>query len=93
MFDKLKSAGKILKQEIDVYRLVIKDERTPRISRWLLASAIGYLFMPFDLIPDWIPVVGHLDDVIIIPLLVIMALKFIPETVIVECREKVNKTK
>jgi uncharacterized membrane protein YkvA (DUF1232 family) len=76
MFGKLKSAGRNLRNELRVYQLVLKDKRTPKISNILLGLAVGYILLPFDLIPDFIPVIGHLDDVIIVPLLVIAALKF-----------------
>ncbi|MFC1532538.1 YkvA family protein [Thermodesulfobacteriota bacterium] len=48
---------------------------------------MGYIFLPFDLIPDWIPVIGYLDDLIIVPFLVIIALKFTPVEVKRECRQ------
>lgn len=50
------------KRELVVYQRVLRDERTPFSAKLFLASAIGYLCMPFDLIPDFIPVIGHLDD-------------------------------
>ncbi|MBL7176668.1 MAG: DUF1232 domain-containing protein [Desulfobacteraceae bacterium] len=88
MFERLKSVPNSLKQEIKYYRLVLKDNRTPRIAKIILGIAIGYIFLPFDLIPDWIPVIGHLDDLIVVPILVIIGLKFIPEEVKRECRKK-----
>lgn len=88
MFERLKSVPNSLKQEIKYYRLVLKDSRTPRIAKIILGIAIGYIFLPFDLIPDWIPVIGHLDDLIVVPILVIIGLKFIPEEVKRECRKK-----
>lgn len=88
MFDKLKSVGRNLKHELRVYQFVLKDKRTPKISKILLGLAIGYLLLPFDLIPDFIPVIGHLDDLILVPLLVIAALKFIPQEVVDDCRKR-----
>ena len=73
-----------------MYRLVLKDSRTPRPAKLLLGLAIGYLLLPFDLIPDFIPVIGQLDDVIIVPALVILALRMIPKDVIEDCRAKAN---
>lgn len=87
MLERLKAVAKSLKQEIKVYRLVLKDSRTPRIAKIILGIATGYALLPFDLIPDWIPVIGHLDDLVVVPILVIVALKFIPDEVIRECRK------
>ncbi|NQW26892.1 MAG: DUF1232 domain-containing protein [Flammeovirgaceae bacterium] len=90
MFEKLKSAGKKLKREIKVYQLIRKDERTPKMAKVLLAASIGYTLLPFDIIPDFIPVIGHLDDIIIVPALVMLALKMVPKEVIDNCRARVN---
>jgi uncharacterized membrane protein YkvA (DUF1232 family) len=91
MFDKLKAAGKHLKQELNVYQLVLRDGRTPKLAKFLLGLAVGYTLVPFDIIPDFIPVLGHIDDAIIIPALVILALKLIPKEVVAEHRKRVNK--
>lgn len=92
MIEKLKSLTKHLKQEFAVYRLVLKHPQTPFIAKVFLGLAVGYLLLPFDLIPDFIPVLGQLDDVVIIPLLVYIALLFIPQGVIQSCREQVQVT-
>lgn len=88
MIEKLKSLTKHLKQEFAVYRLVLKHPQTPWPAKVCLWLAIGYLLLPFDLIPDFIPVLGQLDDVVIIPLLVYIALLFIPQDIIQSCREQ-----
>ena len=90
MLDRLQAAGKALKRELQFYQLVRKDPRTPKPAKWLLGLAIGYVLLPFDLIPDFIPVVGHLDDVIIVPALVILALRLIPAEVIADCRNRTD---
>lgn len=88
MLDQLKTIGRTLKHELKVYQLVLRDPRTPQLARWLLGLAVGYTLLPFDLIPDFIPIVGHLDDVIIVPALVIIALKLVPEDVLADCRRR-----
>ncbi|OGV78071.1 MAG: hypothetical protein A3I83_08260 [Methylotenera sp. RIFCSPLOWO2_02_FULL_45_14] len=90
-FKKLKSFTKQLKQEFAVYRLVLKHPQTPWVAKLFLGMAVGYLLLPFDLIPDFIPILGQLDDVIIIPVLLYVALLFIPRTVIQSCREQAQQ--
>ncbi|MDP6037822.1 MAG: YkvA family protein [Candidatus Latescibacteria bacterium] len=68
-----------IKQHLKLYQSLYSDPQTPRLVRWLLWAAIGYTLLPFDLIPDFIPVLGHLDDVVIVPLLIYLALKCIPQ--------------
>ena len=86
---RLKAIRKSLKQEIKVYQLVLKDRRTPVVAKILLGLAIGYFFLPFNIIPDFIPVLGHLDEVIIIPTLIYIAIKLIPIEVVAEHRQSV----
>lgn len=90
MFDRLKSMGRRFQRELKLYRLVLRDPRTPRVAKLLLGLAVAYAALPFDLIPDFIPVIGHVDDVIIIPVLVIVALKMIPKEVVEEHRRSVG---
>jgi uncharacterized membrane protein YkvA (DUF1232 family) len=87
-FERLASLGKTIRQELKVYRLVLKDQRTPMLGKVVLGVAVGYLLLPFDLIPDFIPVIGYLDDAVIIPGLILVALKLIPEDVIEDCRSR-----
>jgi len=61
------------------------------LAKVLLGMAIGYLLLPFDLIPDFIPVIGQLDDLLIVPGLIYLALKMIPDEVMAECRRKVTE--
>lgn len=91
MFETLKSTGQRIRREMKVYQLVLKDPRVPWPSKWLLGLAMGYLLSPIDLIPDFIPILGHVDDLIIVPVLLTLALKFIPKEVVDECRAKALK--
>lgn len=90
MKEKLAQARRSLKREFDFYRRVAKHSDTPRLARILLALAIGYALLPFDLIPDFIPVIGQLDDALIVPGLVLLALKMVPQEVKTECRVSIK---
>ncbi|HQR50549.1 MAG TPA: DUF1232 domain-containing protein [Methylophilaceae bacterium] len=81
-----------LKTELAVYRRVLRHPHTPLLAKVLLGLAIGYALLPFDLIPDFIPVLGHLDGLVIVPGLVILALRLIPQQVVAECRQEVERT-
>ncbi len=90
MLAKLRSVARNAKRELKVYQLVLKDRRTPRLAKALLAVAVGYALSPIDIIPDFIPVLGYLDDVILVPGLIALALKIIPPQVVEDCRAKVT---
>lgn len=90
MFAKLKQFARTIKQELAFYRMLSQHSGTPLSAKLLLGLAIGYLLLPFDLIPDFIPLLGQLDDLLIIPLLIYLALKLTPEDVINICRENVK---
>ncbi len=85
----LREIAQRLKTEFAVYRLALKHPQTPVLAKVLLGLAVGYVLLPFDLIPDFIPVIGHLDDLVIVPGLVYLALKLIPDDVMADCRQKV----
>lgn len=93
MFNQLKLLGKRVKREIKVYQLVARDKRTPRLAKIVLGIAIGYALMPFDLIPDFIPVLGYVDDAIILPILFVIALKLIPKEIIEDHKRAVDQVK
>jgi uncharacterized membrane protein YkvA (DUF1232 family) len=86
MLQRLKEIAGKLKAEFDFYRRLQQHPQTPALAKALLWLAIGYLLLPFDLIPDFLPVIGQLDEVIIIPLLIYCAVKLTPEAVLAECR-------
>jgi uncharacterized membrane protein YkvA (DUF1232 family) len=81
-----------VKQEIAYYRALIAHPDTPRAARWLIGGALAYLLSPVDLIPDWIPVLGYLDDLVIVPGLIYGALMIIPPAVKQECRESTTRS-
>ncbi|MBN1625200.1 MAG: DUF1232 domain-containing protein [Deltaproteobacteria bacterium] len=85
---RLKDLVKGFMQEIEFYGRVLKHPRTPFISKILLGIAIAYALSPVDLIPDFIPVLGYLDDLLILPILIRLAIALIPKNIIIECRGK-----
>ena len=77
-----------LKAELYALYLAYRDPRVPLHARVFAACVVGYAFSPIDLIPDPVPVLGYLDDLILIPLGVALAIRMIPEDVLAECRER-----
>jgi uncharacterized membrane protein YkvA (DUF1232 family) len=85
-----KQRARELKVETYAIWLAYKDPRVPWYARVFAACVVGYAFSPIDLIPDPIPVLGYLDDLVLIPLGIALALRMIPAEVMEECREKAN---
>jgi uncharacterized membrane protein YkvA (DUF1232 family) len=77
-----------IKTETYALYLAYKDPRVPWYAKAFAACVVAYAISPIDLIPDFIPVLGYLDDLIIIPLGIIIAVKMLPSPVMAECREK-----
>lgn len=83
-----KQRVKQLKQETYAIYIACKDPRVPWYARVLAGFVVAYALSPIDLIPDAIPILGYLDDLVLVPLGVILVLKMIPPAVLAECREK-----
>ena len=77
----LKDRLKQLKTDIPAVFLALKDKKTPWYTKLFAAMTVAYALSPIDLIPDFIPLLGYLDDLIILPLLVALTVKFIPKDV------------
>ncbi len=75
-----------VKVELYALYLAYRDPRVPTYARVFAACVVGYAFSPIDLIPDFIPILGYLDDLVIIPAGVMIALKLIPAAVMADCR-------
>ncbi|WP_338472998.1 DUF1232 domain-containing protein [Niallia sp. XMNu-256] len=88
---KLKSKAKKVKQDIFVLVEAYKHPKTPLFVKLLSIIIVAYAFSPIDLIPDFIPILGYLDDIILIPLGIIIVLKLVPDDVLKECRENAEK--
>ena len=88
---KLKEQASRLKRELHALWLAYSHPRTPRVARLLIVCIIAYALSPIDLIPDPIPVIGHLDDLILLPLGIALAIRMIPDSVMADCRERARQ--
>lgn len=88
MIDSLKTKAAGLKQEIFALYLAARDPRTPWYTKVFIVCVVAYALSPIDLIPDPIPVLGYLDDLLLLPLGIYVALKMIPREVLTDCRAK-----
>lgn len=86
-----KQRARELQTEVYAMYLAYKDPRVPWYARAFAACVVGYAFSPIDLIPDPIPVLGYLDDLLLIPLGVTLAIKMIPPSVLAECRDQARE--
>ncbi len=86
MLDQLKSRARALKTEPIALYFAFRDPRTPWIAKGLAALVLAYAFSPIDLIPDFVPVLGYLDDLLLVPAGIAPALKLIPPQVMDEAR-------
>ena len=68
--------------------LAVRDARTPWYAKLLVAAVAAYALSPIDLIPDFIPVVGYLDDLVIVPLGILLAVRLVPGEVLADCRAR-----
>ncbi len=89
MFENLKSRARDLKNEAIAVYIAAKDPRTPWYAKALIFFVVAHTFSPIDLIPDFIPILGYLDDLIITPLGLALAIRLIPAEVLEEARGKV----
>src|SRR5687768_1442680 len=83
-----KQRARQLKREVYALYLAYQDPRVPWYARLFAACVVGYAFSPIDLIPDPIPILGYLDDLILVPLGIALAIRMIPADVLAECRAK-----
>ncbi|WP_428911813.1 YkvA family protein [Niallia sp. Krafla_26] len=85
MFKKIKDWARELKRQIFILYYAYKDERVPWYAKVFTACVVAYAFSPIDLIPDFIPLIGFLDEVILLPLGIMFAVKMIPKDVLTDC--------
>jgi uncharacterized membrane protein YkvA (DUF1232 family) len=86
--EKLKASARKLKNETYALWLAYRHPRTPWYAKVFAACVVAYALSPIDLIPDFIPILGYLDDLVLVPLGIALSLRMIPKDVMKECREK-----
>lgn len=91
LLEKLKHRARRLKAETFVLYLAARHPDTPWYAKLLIAAVVAYAFSPIDLIPDFIPIVGYLDDLVLIPLGIALAIKLVPPPVLAECRARAEE--
>ena len=87
----LRQRAESLKTDVPAVFLALKDKRTPALAKLFAALTVAYALSPVDLVPDFIPVLGYLDDVILLPALVTLTVRFIPKEIMASCREQAKE--
>lgn len=91
IIENVKIKAKNLKKEITVIYYAYQNPETGLLPKIIILFTLGYALSPIDLIPDFIPVLGYLDDLIIVPVLIALSIKLIPQKIMDEAREKALK--
>jgi len=91
LLEELKQRARWLKAETFVLYLAARHPDTPWCAKLLVAAIVAYAFSPIDLIPDFIPVLGYLYDLVLIPIGIAFAIKLVPPPVLAECRVKAQE--
>lgn len=86
----IKEKAKKLKSDIPTVFIALKDKETPLLAKIIAGITIGYALSPVDLVPDFIPVLGYLDDIILLPALIALTIKLIPQEIWLRSKESVN---
>ncbi len=87
----LRQRARALKAETWVLYLAARHPGTPWYAKLLVAAIVAYAFSPIDLIPDFIPVLGLLDDLVLVPLGILLAIRLVPPAVLAECRARAQE--
>jgi uncharacterized membrane protein YkvA (DUF1232 family) len=85
----IKAFARRVKRELNVWRHVLRDSHTPRLTKGLLWFGMAYALIPFDLIPDFIPVLGWLDDLLFVAVPIAIAIKIVPRVIVAEARKSI----
>jgi len=90
MIEKLKSRARALKNEAIAVYIAAKDPRTPWYAKAIAICTVAYALSPIDLIPDFVPILGYLDDIILVPAGIALAIRLIPAEALEDARGKVT---
>jgi len=90
--EKLRAKAAELERETMALWYALRHPRTPLAAKLVAALVVGYALSPIDLIPDFIPVLGLLDDLVLLPLGIALCLKLLPADVMAECRERARES-
>jgi uncharacterized membrane protein YkvA (DUF1232 family) len=93
MLHHLRTWAGALKRDIRAIYLAARDPRVPWYAKALAMAVAGYALSPIDLIPDFIPVIGYLDDLVLVPLGIWLVVSLIPEEIMTECRARASATR
>ncbi len=88
LLDRARQWAKSLKRQTMVLWFCYQHPDTPWLPKWIAVFVVAYALSPIDLIPDFIPVLGYLDDVIILPLGILLAIRLMPPAVLAQCQDK-----
>lgn len=91
VFARVRAWARQIKAEVYILAVACRDPRTPWYAKVLAACVVAYAFSPIDLIPDFVPVLGYLDDVILVPLGVLLVRRLIPATVLADSRTEAER--
>lgn len=92
LLEEFKQRARRLKADVFALYLAARHPDTPWYAKLLVAAIVAYALSPIDLIPDFIPIVGYLDDLVLIPMGIALAVKLVPSSVLAECRARAHES-
>ncbi len=91
MWSRVRQWAQVVKRDTACLYLAARDPRTPWYAKAIAASVVAYALSPIDLIPDFIPIIGYLDDILLVPMGLWIAMRMVPDDVIEDCREQATQ--
>ena len=91
MFESVRRRARELETEIYALSLAARDSRTPIRAKGVILLVVGYAASPVDLIPDFVPGLGYLDDLLVLPVGIAVAVWLIPDEILIECRQRADE--